>query len=1100
MKVDYGYRHGVRKEIVMSKQPLRTPFWKNTLILLVLSIFPASPSGLFGAEPETVLRYQTYSYTAGNLVMDGGNWTLKYGGPYWKVIYTGEIDSDSIKLYNFMGGEPHQNWGAYVWNAPSDDEVIISINYYYNMSSYLDTFHAALFADTKPILNTGDSGTPPPTEWEISHGLPHSITEGTTGKTFTPDQKIQSIGLGFYDTSSDNFHYIYYDTVTITTVKPVKQYTYSYSAGQRLLNNGDWTLKYGGSFWTTLFTATLTDTTMRFANTYGGETYSNWGAYVWNCPSYKEVITGVQYNYARQGYLADFKPTLFAQDHAIVNSSSTPVIKWSVPGPGYVQGSREDSFNINENISSIGLGFSDTTSDPQNYVTFDTVNIKTTEIDFAKPYPVRSPLLPDQYVTVNNEHLSYNGNRQRFWGINFCTGIKQTLGNMELMFDRIIDAGFNAIRLNLFDATFLHNQTRDTYHVETTTVGSDTPMGRLDYAIYLARQRGIFFWFSFDRGMVPLKTGTPGDYDILPNDGHRSEWNSMVSKNSLKNLIYLDDRAQAVHTAYCKAILNHVNPYTGKTYADEEAIALYEITNENGFLSDFTPQYTDQGTMWNNLPAYVKEKIRVKWNTWLRNKYKSQYGVNFAWRLGRLSNMTSDENLADGTVSFNNGPLHVGQRPRDIMIFVTWLYNDYNQRLISELRTLASEGRGINVAPITPTGQFGSSLLRYYGAQMCGDFVSNGTYAFACQKDVVPTSDPDYPFLSRLKKHPHFENPIDIMRVKGKPYLVYETNDFRPNPFGAEYPIRVAAQMAWEDADGVFWFNWDDASYHPTFQRDEDYTTSRLPMPDLSYPNASLLLANDEVQLAAIKSAGAVFLTGGLASMPSPYEWVVGKDKLFVYDSSKLSWADTEWLLRTRAWREGVRVIYNPSVNSSYVRGNATGPTSINQGPYVRYDWADTKPGTMKINAPGVKAIVGACGPTETIGDTVISNINGRFSSIVASSQDGQPLASSESVLITMTRDSTNTGYVFNTANLTGIIDPVDLARALGSPGGSPGTAPVVVDRVSGTISAPWMAGMRYQKINFGRRCYEQGQIDQNNPTFTVTADEPLFYARLTRP
>jgi hypothetical protein len=702
---------------------------------------------------------------------------------------------------------------------------------------------------------------------------------------------------------------------------------------------------------------------------------------------------------------------------------------------------------------------------------------------------VRNPLLPDRFVTVQDGHFFYNGKRIRFWGTNFVNTVKQQLGDIELMFDRLVDAGFNAVRLNIFEPTFLEGQTQDTWHIRSTSIGDTGAMGRLDYAIYQAKQKGMFFYITLNK----YDSLPEGDYDVLPDDGYRAEWVNMVSNLSFLDLVYLDERCQAVQTAYCKALINHVNPYTGKTYADEEAIALYELFNENCFLTNFTPQYTNQGTLWNALPAYVKENVRVKWNDWLVRKYGNQTNVYNAWKVGSVSNMYAGETLASLNIHFNNGPQHTGQRPRDIMEFNTWLYNDYNQRLIAELRALGTPGRGINVVPITPTGVYSTPLIRYYGAQITGDFTATSNYALAVKKSATPV-----PFLSRLKAHPVFESPMDIVRVKDKPFVIYETNDYRPNAYGVEYPIRVAAQMAWQDADGVFWFCWDDQYFHPAFHRDTDYSTSALPMPTMSFPNAGLFLANDEVQLAALKSAGALFRNGNLPAAANPFVWTIGKDRLFDPTNPPPTWYTEETWLRCRAWREGLQIVFDPSVNSSPVPGASLG-TYAQQGDHVRYDWANVKPGTLTITAPTTKAMVGFFGPNATIGDTTLSNIDQNFSSVVITSDDGLPLAESNNVVITMVRDSTNTDYFFNTNNLLGTINPVELARGLSDPDGTPGTSPPVFQRVSGTISASWMAGMKYKKYRFDRGCYEEGQLDTVVPVLTIKPNEPLFYVQLYR-
>jgi hypothetical protein len=61
----------------------------------------------------------------------------------------------------------------------------------------------------------------------------------------------------------------------------------------------------------------------------------------------------------------------------------------------------------------------------------------------------------------------------------------------------------------------------------------------------------------------------------------------------------------------------------------------------------------------------------------------------------------------------------------------------------------------------------------------------------------------------------------------------------------------------------------------------------------------------------------------------------------------------------------------------------------------------------------------------------------------------------------------------------------------------NPGNAPLLVDRVAARVTAPWLTGLTYRKYDFSRRVFAQGPV---GGAFVVTAAQPLFYARLTRP
>jgi len=694
---------------------------------------------------------------------------------------------------------------------------------------------------------------------------------------------------------------------------------------------------------------------------------------------------------------------------------------------------------------------------------------------FCQPATDNTPLPEGQFVTVRDGHLFHNGSRLKLWGVNFCSSVKRQGADLELCFDRLAFCGFNAVRLNYSSSMILgHGPREDSYTVPETVMGSGSDIDRLDHSIYLARQRGMFFWFSFNQ----YRKFQPVDYDLLPDDGTREEWLAMSQEASVPYLVYIDDRAEKVFQQFAANVLNHVNPYTGKRYADEETIALYEIFNEDGFVEQ---------TLAKPHEGIVGRKLAQRWNDWLRRRYHTDDAVRDAW--GRLE---EGEALPDATVKFaplaDSAAEYPTARGQDVMRFVYDLYGGFTGRFIRFVRSVGKPGAGISVAPITPTGRYAESAAGYFAASRW-DFVSVGNYGFALRPWSVPEDDPHYPWVVRVNGPPMMETPNDVVRVADKPFLVYETNDYRPNPYTVEFPLRAAINALWNDADGVFWFTWDDSGYLHTLSTDEHYATQRMPMPDKTYPNAGLVLANDEVALAAIRSAGAVFRHGGLPPAESPKTAVIGGDILL--DLSQHSLAPVREALRRVGWHSGVRVSYDPQAQTQLPPPPPAdeSPTRVRTGRYITFDWTNGR-GTIRVDAPTAKVQVGFNGSDVQLGNVRVTGLNRDFSYIGLVAQDGKPLDQSADVMLTMTSRSTNTGTV---------IDPEKMkakwSRGLAEAVVKGGGPPVLHDRVSGTVSAEWLKGRWYQKVDFARSCFEQGQI---NEALVIGQDDPLFYARIT--
>ena len=88
-----------------------------------------------------------------------------------------------------------------------------------------------------------------------------------------------------------------------------------------------------------------------------------------------------------------------------------------------------------------------------------------------------------------------------------------------------------------------------------------------------------------------------------------------------KALDKIDRRFIDLQKKFAVDYLGHVNEFTGMRYADDPAIAIVEINNENT-LHDLRPE---------ELPASYAGPIRKRWNEWLRKKYGDTAALRAAW-------------------------------------------------------------------------------------------------------------------------------------------------------------------------------------------------------------------------------------------------------------------------------------------------------------------------------------------------------------------------------------------------------------------------------------------------------------------------------------
>ncbi len=167
---------------------------------------------------------------------------------------------------------------------------------------------------------------------------------------------------------------------------------------------------------------------------------------------------------------------------------------------------------------------------------------------------------------------------------------------------RLRQLGFNAVRLHYADWTTAADGGL------MAAVGSDQPdpaaLDRLDHFAAELKSQGI--WIDLNLHVARFYAGQPSLFN-------------MGKGIDRVHAPYLESQRR-----YAKALLDHVNPYTGVRWADEPAVVLVELNNEN------TAVTVDLG-IWAGLPDEFRLPLQAGWNTWLRERYGSTAALAAAW-------------------------------------------------------------------------------------------------------------------------------------------------------------------------------------------------------------------------------------------------------------------------------------------------------------------------------------------------------------------------------------------------------------------------------------------------------------------------------------
>ncbi len=277
-------------------------------------------------------------------------------------------------------------------------------------------------------------------------------------------------------------------------------------------------------------------------------------------------------------------------------------------------------------------------------------------VDFSRP---AKPVGQCGRVFVGTDGRLYfeDGTRATFWGINIAkSSVFQPREVIDRAVDAIAAAGFNLVRFHHFDdVTGLLPRERAG---KKPRIDPDK-LACLDYWIYRLGQRGIYVYLD----LLDYRTFWPEEG--VP-DGPQ------LGRGAKPYAVFVP-RLVELQAEYARQLLrDHVNPLTGKSYADDPAVLFVEICDENGL---FRAARRRQAVR----PPYTRMLERM-FTDWLRDRYGSDEALRKAWTtVNGFCALGQNESLAAANVK----PSLDGTGPRqaDTALFFADLHRRYFTRI-----------------------------------------------------------------------------------------------------------------------------------------------------------------------------------------------------------------------------------------------------------------------------------------------------------------------------------------------------------------------------------------------------------------------------------
>lgn len=478
--------------------------------------------------------------------------------------------------------------------------------------------------------------------------------------------------------------------------------------------------------------------------------------------------------------------------------------------------------------------------------------------------------------SVDGHLATGDGRRWRMWGVNICCDNPlPPMRYAPVVAGRLAKYGINCLRLHAMDHRWPlgilmrpRNPSQQTRwwgeQDESTRALDPEAMARLDYFIACCKERGIYL----DLNLNVARTFSEADGVA---EARLVRWG--------KGLTYFDEQLIALQKEYAQQLLDHVNPFTGLRYAEEPAIALIELVNENSLLENWVRdllsggQPTPERGNWYPVPAPYVAELDRRWNRWLAQRYPTREALRAAW-LGDLRDyedptLGSVRRLRKAEFASASAP-----RFRDEARFYFEIERDYFLDMKAYLR--GKLGARQLILGTSDHGH-GWSALPMLEANAALD-IMDGHFYWQHPRSHTPgvhwrrndwlientpmVDEPDRSVVAECSRS----------AVAGLPYIVSEINEPFPNDHAAEFIPIAAAYGLLQDWDGILFYDYE-KSWGSPYWYNEEY---------LKPPQAlTFALGTDPVKWPQVAAGALMFLRGDvqaarrLVARAMPRDWAL---------------------------------------------------------------------------------------------------------------------------------------------------------------------------------------------------------------------------------
>ncbi len=533
--------------------------------------------------------------------------------------------------------------------------------------------------------------------------------------------------------------------------------------------------------------------------------------------------------------------------------------------------------------------------------------------------------------------------RLRLNGVNLCESAlllsNEDAGKLAVF---LAAQGINAVRLHHHD-----NGLVDPNAADSTTINLKT-LDRLEYLIARLKEQGIYLTFD----VYTSRKLKPGDklevferYPDYLSTGHTG------AKNAFQ---FCDDAFENWKT-FARNWLTHRNPYTGLTLAEDPAVILVNLSNEDTI-----------GNGWNHTPGSISQRF-------LADEYAK-------YRAGKPGlNPSATPGNPD---------------------FMRFIYTQARKRSVEMMEFLRKElGARFLMTSANNGGDLASTWLRDV-YDVVDDHIYQDHPMFPERAWGLPMA-----FSQSCVIAGHGWVPLNLLRgrIYGKPFYITEFDFCSPNIHRNEEGPLMGAYCALNDLDGFFRFNFSSTSWRLTNQQ------KRIVVFESCY---------DPVKQLSDRIAAALFLRGDVAPSPVKVGYTIPRSLFdrqqdYGYPALKTSGLINQigvmfddrpvpGVMDHRKITDRTAAELYQRYQDHKVADSVTG--QIRLTPEKK---------TLQISTPR-SAVVTLPEQGSVVDGTLKVTQSDTFQTFAAISLDGKPLAESDSIIVLQSTDMETTGVRFS--------------------------------------------------------------------------------------